>query len=79
MLFRRPAAFRVFLMRLRDHPLKEVTADARMEFVSFFDWDQLDFRDRRYVRLVVSAWPSHPEAVGKHAFMESHYVGYAEG
>ena len=62
-----------------DFPLKEVTADARLEFICFFDWDQLDYRDHRYVRVHVAEWPSHPEAVGKQAFIESHYVRYAEG
>lgn len=36
-----------------DHPLKEVTNDAKLVFVSFFDWDDLDYRDNRYVRVIV--------------------------
>lgn len=62
-----------------DHSIREVTDDATLEFVSFFDWDQLHYRDHRYVRVVVAAWPSQPSAVGKHALIESQYVRYAEG
>jgi hypothetical protein len=62
-----------------DHPIGEVTDDATLEFVSFFDWDQLHYRDYRYVRVVVAAWSSQPTAVGKHALIESQYVRYAEG
>ncbi|RYG12920.1 MAG: hypothetical protein EON92_06985 [Burkholderiales bacterium] len=62
-----------------DHPIREVTEDATLEFVSFFDWDQLHYRDHRYVRVFVGAWPSQPAAVGKHALIESQYVRYSEG
>lgn len=60
-----------------DHPLKEVTRDCRLLFMSFFDWDQLDYRDNRYVRALVSEWPSHPEVIGKHALIDSRYVTFA--
>ena len=59
-----------------DYPLKEVTRDTRMIFIEFFDWDQLDVRDNRYVRVIVNSWPSRPEAQGKHALIESHYVEF---
>jgi hypothetical protein len=62
-----------------DHALREVTDDAVLEFVRFFDWDQLHYCDYRYVRVVVAGWPSQPAAVGKHALIESQYVRYAEG
>ena len=62
-----------------DHPLREVTRDAKLAFVSFFDWDQLDYRDRRYVRVQVLDWPSQPAAVGKHGLIEAHYVRFSEG
>lgn len=62
-----------------DHPLKEVMREAQLAFVSFFDWDQLAYRDHRYVRVQVMDWPSHPEAVGKHALVETHYVRFIKG
>ncbi len=61
-----------------DHPIKEVTKDARLLFVSFFDWDQLDYRDNRYVRLQIDGWPSHHETSGKHALIESRYVRFTK-
>lgn len=62
-----------------DYPLQEVTADAILQFVRFFDWDQLHYCDYRYVHVVVVDWPSHPAVVGKHALVETQYVRYAEG
>jgi hypothetical protein len=59
-----------------DFPLREVSRDARLFFITFFDWDNLDYRDNRYVRVQVADWPSHPEAVGKDALIESHYVHF---
>lgn len=32
---------------------KEVTRDAQLRFISFFDWDQLSYRDNTYVRVLV--------------------------
>jgi hypothetical protein len=59
-----------------DYPVKEVTQDAKLLFVRFFDWDQLDYRDNRYVRVRVDQWPSHPETVGKHALINSQSVRF---
>ena len=61
-----------------DNPIKEITKDARLLFISFFDWDQLDYRDNRYVRLQIDSWPLHPETAGSHALIESHYVSFAK-
>ena len=54
-----------------DFPLREVTRDARLCFIRFFDWDNLDYRDNRYVRVPVNDWPAQPEAIGKHALIQS--------
>lgn len=62
-----------------DHPLKEITNDAKLVFVSFFDWDDLDYRDNRYVRVIVSEWAAHPDIVGKHALLETQYAKYING
>jgi hypothetical protein len=61
-----------------DHSQREFNRDAVLQFVSFFDWDQTDFKDHRYVRVVVAAWPSHPELVGKQALVESQYMQFAK-
>lgn len=61
-----------------DHPVLKVTKDARLMFVKFFDWDQLDYRDNGYVRVQIVRWPSVPGAVGKHALIECHYVRFVK-
>jgi hypothetical protein len=57
-----------------DHPLSQVTADAKMVFVSFFDWDPRSYRDHQYVRVKVLYWPGHSEVNGKHALIGSQDV-----
>jgi len=59
-----------------DFPLSEVTRDARLFFIKFFDWDLVGYRDNQYVRVQVADWPSHREAVGKEAMIESRYVHF---
>lgn len=59
-----------------DYPINEVTREAKLVFLNFFDWDQLDYRDNQYVRVQVSDWPSHPDAIGKHALIESQCVRF---
>jgi len=61
-----------------DYPIHEVTREPTLLFVRFFDWDQLDFHDNRYVRVQVGAWKSHPEVAGRHALIESQYVRFTE-
>jgi hypothetical protein len=61
-----------------DYPLSEVTRGAELFFVSFFDWDQLNYRDNQYVRVQVSGWIEHQELSGKHALIESQYVHFAK-
>jgi hypothetical protein len=61
-----------------DHPIKEVTRDAVLLFMGFFDYDILSYRDNRYVLVQVESWPSHPDAVGKQALLESQYVRFTQ-
>ena len=61
-----------------DHPVREVTNEAVLRFVSFFDWDQLAIRDCRYVEVVIDRWPKQPDLQGKHALIESQYTAYSE-
>jgi hypothetical protein len=62
-----------------DYPLKEVDANARLFFVCFFDWDQLNYRDNRYVCIQVNQCLTHSEIVGKHGLIESQYVRFIKG
>jgi hypothetical protein len=59
-----------------DHPLPELTRSAKLAFISFFDWDEVSYRDHQYARAQVLEWPEHPEVVGKHALIESQYVHF---
>jgi hypothetical protein len=61
-----------------DHPIREVINEARLLFINFFDWDQLDYRDNRYVRVQIDSWESHPDTAGKHALIESHHVQFVK-
>jgi hypothetical protein len=61
-----------------DHPIKEVTRDAVLLFVRFFDWDVLSYRDNRYVLVQVDSWPLHQDVVGKLALVESQYVRFVQ-
>jgi hypothetical protein len=57
-----------------DNPTVEITKDAQLSFVRFFDWDVLAVRDYQYVRVRIDAWSAHPEVIGKHALMEARSV-----
>lgn len=59
-----------------DYPVRVVTRKVRLEFVHFFDWDQLACRDNRYVCVRVEEWPSQENAVGKYALVETQYVAH---
>jgi hypothetical protein len=61
-----------------DYPMKAITKESRLLFVSFFDWDQLDYRDNRYVRVQVDRAPTYPEIVGKHGLIESQYARFVK-
>jgi hypothetical protein len=54
-----------------DYPMEKISADAKLLFLSFFDWDVLDYRDNQYVRVLITDWPSQPGAIGKHALVEA--------
>ena len=59
-----------------DHPKSEFDKNASLRFESFFDWDQVAYRDNLYVRVQVVAWKTHPELVGKSAQIENQYVRF---
>ena len=61
-----------------DFPIKEITQEVQLCFVSFFDWDRLEYRDNRYVRVQIHRWPSRPEVVGKHCLIESQHVRFVK-
>jgi hypothetical protein len=59
-----------------DCPTTELTGDVRLLFINFFDWDQLDYRDNRYVRVQIDRWSLQPQTIGKHALIEPMHVQF---
>src|SRR5262249_19010633 len=59
-----------------DYHVREMTSDALLGFRSFFDWDQLDYRDHRYAMVRIIAWPSNQDAVVRPALIETQYVRF---
>ena len=61
-----------------DHPIKEITQEARLLYIEFFDWDELSFRNNQYVRVRIQQWDAHPGTVGSQALVEARHVRYAK-
>lgn len=59
-----------------DYPVTYSVPNAVFTFVRFFDWNQMSYKDNRFVQVVVRDWPGNTELVGKHALLETHYVTY---
>ena len=57
-----------------DFPVREISSDATMLFIRFFDWDQLASKDNQYVRVLIAQWNACKEAEGKHALIERRHV-----
>lgn len=52
-----------------DFALPEFPSDVRLNFISFFDWSDLDMRDNEFAKVVVSESPTIPDIVGKQALI----------
>lgn len=59
-----------------DDPIDCASPSAIFMFVNFFDWDQRSYKDNRYARVIVLAWPENAQLIGKHALIETHYIAY---
>ncbi len=59
-----------------DYPLDYAPVESIFHFIEFFDWDQLSYKDNRYVKVEIALWPEHPEVTGKQALIETQYVEY---
>ncbi len=58
-----------------DDPVGRILPDdARLEFVRFFDWDELGPRDLQFVQVRIADFPKHPALTGRHALIEFAYV-----
>ena len=61
-----------------DHPVREIAQGSKLLFISFFDWNQLDYRDNQYVRVQIEHLPSHPETGGKQALIDRRHVVFSK-
>jgi hypothetical protein len=58
-----------------DHPVNRVGPnDAELEFVGFFDFDQLGFRNFRYYDVLIRSSLTHPEIAGRAALLDCDYA-----
>ena len=58
-----------------DHPISRLKpSDATLEFVDYFDFDHLGYRDFRYVRARICDFPEHNDLVGREALFDTDYV-----
>jgi hypothetical protein len=54
-----------------DDPVDRVgPSDVRLEFVNFFDFDELDRRDFTYVEVFIRDFPLQPQLIGRRALVE---------
>jgi hypothetical protein len=45
-----------------------------LAFVEYFDWDDFDYIDLQYYRIVIEACDEHPQLIGREALMEVHHA-----
>lgn len=54
-----------------DHPVSEIRpADVELHLLRFFDFDELGYRDYRYLEVVIHSSPTYPDIVGRVALIE---------
>lgn len=57
-----------------DDPVTRVMAsDIDLRFIAYFDWNELDFRDLKFYRCRIVAFPRNPHLVGRDALLEVSY------
>lgn len=50
--------------------------EAKLKFMSFFDWDMLDIKENRYVRVFVESFPEHTHLNNTVAILEAQLVRF---
>ncbi len=54
-----------------DHPIQQINSEETdIRLISFFDWDEIGFRDMRYLRVRIVASPNK-ELIGRDALIEA--------
>ena len=58
-----------------DNPVDEVQkGDLEIAFTEYFDWDQFDLADFRYIKGKIQSSEKYPELIGYNVLIESIYV-----
>ncbi|MCK5267814.1 MAG: hypothetical protein KAR07_06590 [Spirochaetes bacterium] len=61
-----------------DHPCKEVKENVKMNFIDFFDWDQLGTIDNQYVLVKIKEYKENPDIEGRQALIQSQYIKFTK-
>lgn len=58
-----------------DDPINLIKlGEAELQFIAYFDWNQMDYIDLRYYRVRIASFDSHPELVGREALVEHRHA-----
>jgi hypothetical protein len=59
------------LNRYWDDPVREISApEAELQFLDYFDWNQMGYIDFQYYRVRISAFASKPHLIGREALLD---------
>ncbi len=59
-----------------DDPVTTVKAGhVALDFMSYFDWNPMDYIDLQYYRVKITKFDPHPELVGRDALIERKHAG----
>ena len=47
---------------------------AELQFIAYFDWNQMDYIDLRYYRVKIASFDAHPDLVGREALIERQHA-----
>ena len=54
-----------------DHPVNLIRpGEAKLLFISYFDWNRMDYAELRYYHVSIAEFGSHPELVGREALID---------
>ena len=48
--------------------------EAELQFIAYFDWNQMDYIDLRYYRVKIASFDAHPELVEREALIEHQHA-----
>lgn len=48
--------------------------EAELQFITYFDWNQMDYIDLRYYRVKIASFDAYPDLVGREALIERQHA-----